>query len=58
MRTRRGRRPVRPLFDGPIPDNPEYRAMVERILEEKRRREVIADILNEKRSKERSGAIA
>lgn len=33
----RGRRPVKPLFDGPIPDNKEYRAMVEQILEEARK---------------------
>jgi len=52
---RRGRRPVAPLFTGPIPDNPEYRAMVNRILEDKRRREVVADILNDKRK--RNGAV-
>lgn len=44
----RGRRPVKPLFDGPIPDNAEYRKMVNGILENKRRRDVIADILEQK----------
>ncbi len=36
---RPGRRPTPPLFDGPIPDNPEYRALVESILADKRHRE-------------------
>jgi len=38
---RRGRRPVRPLFDGPIPDNPEYRKLVEQILRDKRKKDII-----------------
>lgn len=41
----RGRRPIRPLFEGEIPDNPQYRKLVNAILNEKRRREVVADIL-------------
>lgn len=36
---RRGCRPIAPLFDGPIPDNPEYRQLVEQILRDKRKRD-------------------
>lgn len=45
-RTRRGRRPVEPLWTGPIPDNPEYRELVTRILKDKRRRELVESYRN------------
>lgn len=38
---RRGRRPVDPLFTGPIPDNPDYRQLVEQILRDKRKRDML-----------------
>lgn len=45
-RKRRGARMAEPLFEGPIPDNPEYREMVTRILKDKRRRDLIDSYRN------------